>query len=212
MPAPWVAGAQARIVGLVHGQQCINTWDFATNTQINDPPQLDVLLLQLAEALLDCALTTLLPGVTSDYTLVQCDAKRIYPVLSDPIVATAPAGSVGELGPTSVSFAATLVNLRTGQNGRRGRGKKFFPPPGEANIATSAIDQPTLVQIAAFLTCVAGKFLGANPTTDWRLGILSRTTLKEVGGSFDNSFQIVSSMNPSQFTARMGSRKVGKGA
>src|SRR5690242_9991744 len=117
MAAPWAAGAECRIVGNLHGSQCINVFHFATNTVINDDDNLDDLLLQLAQAMLECAVETLLPAVTSDYTLVHVDAKRIAPVRSDPMIATAPAGSVGQRGPTSVSFAASLMNIRTGGGG-----------------------------------------------------------------------------------------------
>ena len=211
MPAPWVAFAQGRIVGKLHGVDCINVFDFATNTTINDDDNLDDLLLQLAQALLECAVSTLLPAVTQDYTLVQCDAKRIHPTASDPIVATADAGSIGTRGQTSVSFAASLINLRTGGGGRRGRGKKFLPPPGEADIAQSHIDDDVLALLAAFAACVAGKFLGASPSTDWRLGILSRKNLTEVTGTWDNSFRVVTQLSPTTLMAKMGSRKIGHG-
>jgi hypothetical protein len=212
MPAPWVAGAQGRVIGELHGQQTVNVMNFATNAQINDPGQLDVLLLQLAEAMLDCVLTVLLPAVTQDWKAIRCDAKRIYPELSDPIVATAPANSIGQLGVTSVSFAASLVNLRTGTGGRRGRGRMFLPPPGEAQVASSSMDNATLLLITQYLTCVAGKFLGGAPTTDWRLGILSRKDLSGVGGNFNNSFRIVASLNPVADIAVMRSRRKGHGA
>lgn len=211
MAAPWVAGAQARIIGTIHGQQTVNVMNFATNDSIADEGALDTILLALAQALLDCVVDTLLPAVSIDWTAVRCDAKRIYPAPSDPIIATAPGGSVGELGVTSVSFAASLVNIRTGGGGRQGRGRVFLPPPGEAQIASSAIDGPTLVLIAAFLTCVAGKFMGADPTTPWHLGVLSRKHLAGTLGTFDNSFRPATSLNPVANVAVMGSRKIGHG-
>jgi hypothetical protein len=212
MPAPWVAGAQARIIGNIHGQETVNVMHFATNDTILDEGALDTILLQLAQALLECTIDTLLPAVTQDWTAVRCDAKRIYPAVSDPIIATAPAASVGELGVTSVSFASSLYHVRTGGGGRRGRGRNFLPPAGEAQIVNSAVDAPTLVLITAFLTCLAGKFMGESPTTPWRLGVLSRKNLSEVGGSFDNSFRIATSLNPVANCAVMGTRKVGRGA
>lgn len=212
MAAPWSAGAQARIIGEMHGQETVNVMHFATNESVSDPGSLDTLLLQLAEAMLACVIETLLPAVTQDWRAVKVDAKRIYPAVSDPIVATADPDSVGELGVTSVSFAASLVNLRTGGGGRRGRGRVFLPPAGEAQIAQSVIDGPTLALIAAFCTCVAGKFLGASPTTDWRLGVLSHKDLTSTGGTFNNAFRIVSSLNPVADVAVMRSRRKGHGA
>jgi len=212
MAAPWSAGAQARIIGEMHGQQTVNVLHFATNENVSDPGSLDTLLLQLATNMLECVIETLLPAVTQDWRAVKVDAKRIFPAVSDPIVATADPGSVGELGVTSVSFASSLVNLRTGGGGRRGRGRVFLPPAGEAQIAQSVIDGPTLVLIAAFCTCVAGKFLGSSPTTDWRLGVLSHKDLTSTGGTFNNSFRIVSSLNPVADVAVMRSRRKGHGA
>lgn len=211
MPAPWVAGAQARIIGELHGQQTVNVLHFATNSAIADEAELDTLLLQLATALLECTITTLLPAVSSDWKVIRCDAKRMWPSSSDPIVATADAGSVGELSATSVSFASSLVNVRTGGGGRRGRGRMFLPPPGEAQVSNSSIDPGTLVLITAFLTCLAGKFLGTGATTDWHLGIFSKKQFSGVGGTFDGSFREATSLNPVADLAVMRSRRKGHG-
>lgn len=213
MPAPWVAGAEARIVGELHGSQTINVIHFGTNTVINDDDNLDDLLLQLATALLECTVETLLPGVTSDWTLIQCDARRIYPQPSDPIIATAPAGSVGERGPTSVSFASSLINKRTGGGGKRGRGRMFLPPAGEADITNSAIDGPTLLLLTAFAACLAGKFLGASPETAWRMGVFSQVINDQtVGGGFDNAFRVITQLSPKADVAVLRSRRKGHGA
>lgn len=212
MAAPWVAGAQARIHGELHGQQTVNVLNFATNSSILDGGALDVLLLQLATALLDCVITSLLPAVTVDWRAVSCDAKRIYPTPSDPIVATAAASQLGGKSATSVSFAASLLSLRTGGGGRKGRGRMFLPPPGEAEIVASGLDAGTMTAIAAFAACMAGKFLGASPTTDWRLGVLSRKTAGPTNSAFDSAFRIVTSLNPVADVACMRSRRKGHGA
>lgn len=211
MPAPWTAGAQARINGTIHGQQTVNVLNFATNSVILDAGALDTLLLQLAVALLECVETTLLDAVTIDWKAVSVDAKRIYPATSDPIVATADPFSTGTLPTTSVSFASTLLSLRTGAGGRRGRGRMFLPPPGEANILNSGVDSTTLAAIAAFAACVATKFLGVSATTDWRLGVLSRVTAGPTLAAFDTGFRQVTSLNPVANMACMRSRKVGHG-
>jgi hypothetical protein len=213
MPAPWVAGAQARIIGELHGQQTVNVLHFGTNSAIADQAALDTLLLQLAVAIGECALTTLIPAVTADWKLIRTDAKRVYPTASDPILSTAPANSIGQLSASSVSFTSSLLSLRTGIDGKKGRGRMFLPPPGEAEISQSAMDGPTLTLITAFATCLAGKFLGASPTTDWRLGVLSRKDLGPTGfANFDNSFRIVISLNPVADIAVMRSRRKGRGA
>jgi len=212
MPAPWVAGAECRIVGELHGSQTVNVFHLATNDQIADEAALDTILLALAQAMLECAVETLLPAVTSDWKLVQCDAKRIYPTASDPVIATADVGSVGQRGPTEVSFAAALINMRTGGGGKSGRGKKFLPPPGEADITASAIDNATLALLTAFAACLAGKFLGSNPSTPWRLGVLShKIQTQTIGGGFDNAFRIVTSLSPKADIAVLRSRRKGRG-
>lgn len=212
MPAPWVAGAQARIVGEIHGQQTVNVMHFGTNDQILDQGNLDTLLLQLAQAMLECVTTVLLPAVTQDWKVVFCDAKRIAPTPSDPIVATAPADSVGTLGVASASFLSSLVHVRTGGGGKSGRGRIFLPPAGEAQTAQSSLDGPTLTLIAAYLACVAAKFMGVNATTAWHLGVLSMKKFKALGGTFDNSFREATSLNPVANVACMRSRKKGHGA
>lgn len=212
MAAPWVAGAQARIHGEMHGQQTVNVLNFATNAAIADGGQLDVLLLELAAALLDCVITTLLPAVTQDWRAVSCDAKRIYPVVSDPIIATAAANQVGTRSVTSVSFAASLMSVRTGGGGRKGRGRMFLPPPGETEIAQSALDAGTVTALAAFAACLAGKFTGLAPTTVWRLGVLSRVTAGPTNSAFDTGFRLATQLSPVVNVAVMRSRRKGHGA
>lgn len=212
MAAPWGSGAQARIIGEMHGSQTVNVLNFGTNEQVLDAGQLDTILLQLAQALFDCVRETFLPAVTSDWKLVRVEAQRIYPVLSDPVVVTGISTDVGELGVASTSFIASLVNIRSGIGGRRGRGRMFLPPAGEPQIANSDIDGPTLLLIAAFLACLATKFMGTTPSTDWRLGVLSRTDLAGSIGNFDSAFRVATSLNPVATCASLRSRKKGRGA
>lgn len=211
MAAPWSAGAQARIIGEIHGSQTVNVLHFATNDVINDEGQLDTILLALAQALGECVIDTLLPALSSDWKFIRTDAKRVYPVASDPIVFTGLPEHVGQLGVASHSFAASLVNVRTGGGGRSGRGKIFLPPPGESQTANSVIDGPTLVLLAAFTACVASKFMGANKTTPWTFGVLSRKIAGVPNGNFDAGFRAATSLNLNSDAAIMGSRKKGRG-
>lgn len=211
MPPPYATHAELRIVGELHGSEVINVLHFGSHTVINDGDPLD-LLIQLAAAMLACAVDTLLPAVTSDYTLKRVEAKVLSPFLSDPVEVAAPGGSVGTLGPTSVSFASSLLNLSTGGGGRRGRGKMFLPPAGEANITASVIDGPTLALLAAFIACVVGKFVGEAGSEDWVLTILSKTAMEEDGASFDAASRDVKTIVANDVVAKMGSRKKGVGA
>ena len=90
MPPPYVAHAQGRIIGEIHGQTTVNVMHFATHDEIADEGELDTILLALATAILECTIETLLPAVTSDWRAIQCDAKRISDPTSDPVIATAP--------------------------------------------------------------------------------------------------------------------------
>lgn len=212
MPAPWAAGAQVRIKGRIHGQVTNNVMHFATNTVVNDGPLFDAFLLALANAVAQCVIDTLLPAVSQDWTFEGVDARRIYPSATDPIDATEDVGGIGALGPASVSFASSLLQVRTGGGGRRGRGRAFLPPAGEAQTANSAIDGPTLALLAQFAACVAGKFIGAGATEQWRIGVYSKTNDNEAAGTFDNSFREAISLQPSTSVACMRSRKVGHGS
>lgn len=212
MPSPFNGIAEGRIVGEIHGQRTVNVFHFGTNSAVDDGSTLDDILLQLAQALLACARETLLPAVSSDWKILFCDAKRIAPTPGDPIVATALPDDVGELGPTSVSFCSSLMNIRTGGGGRRGRGRKFLPPPGEANITTSDIDPGTLLLLAAFAACLAEKFMGDAPETPWELGIFSRVTLAGNLANYNTAFRVATSLNPVATCAVLGSRKKGRGA
>lgn len=204
--------AEVRVVGTLHGSECVNVWHMGSDQQFVDFEQWEGALLALAAAMLACVVEELLPAVTSDYRVVRVEAKMLSPTVTDYFVATASPENVGALGPTSVSFASTLVNLRSGRDGRRGRGRKFLPPPGEANMTNSLLDEPTLVQIADFLACVATKFIGGGATEPWRVGVLSRTDLGGLGGNFQSAFRPLVSMNPVAATAVLRSRKVGVGS
>lgn len=208
MAAPWARGARVVIKGRIHGQQTNNVLNFATNTVVNDGPEFDLLLLQLAQAVMACVVDQLLPGITLDWTLEQVTAQSFYPAHSDPVVSTPPAGTKGTAGTSNVSFTSTLVNVRTGGGGRRGQGKMFLPPTDDTNISESKIEQPTLDAIVDFLLCIATKFVGAGATTPWRYVIYSRTNDNEIGGTFDNSTREVTQMTPNQIAAKLGSRKL----
>lgn len=216
MPAPWATGAQLRIHGKIHGQTTINVLHFATNTAEIDVQPPSPLLVALLAAVVDCVIQALLPAVTQDWTFEFCDARFVYhtgPGLmqTDPLIQTAPANSVGTLGPTSVSFSSSLINLRTGVAGKRGRGKIFLPPPGESNVTNSAIDASTQTALTAFLTCMAGKFLGTGATEQWRWGVFSRKNGGNNFATWDAGFYMITTLSPVTNLAVIGRRKIGHG-
>lgn len=214
MPAPWNAHAQARLRGSIHGQETINVWHFATNSALGGGADV-ALLVALAAAIMQCVETVLLPAVTQDWNVTDVETQYIGTVTggttTDPIV-QGPAGpGVGQLSSTSVSFAATLMQLRSGVAGKRGRGRSFMPPPGESEVASSTIDNPTITLFVAFMNCLLGKFTGVGATTDWRLGVYSKKTAGGLFSNFDAAFHEVKQLTVSNKLAVISRRKVGHG-
>jgi hypothetical protein len=212
MPHPFAFGIRVRIIGRCHGSQTVNVLHFGTNTDINDGPNLDPILLEIANDILECVVEQLLPIITSDWNLVQVDAQRFHPSVSNPVVAAAPQNATGAGSPASVSFAASLVNLKTFRGGRSGRGRVFLPPVGETVTTNSGIDGPTLAAIAQFLACLAGKFLAPNNTKPHEWCVFSRKLLGGIGGNFDAAMNQVTQAIPSNAVACLRSRKVGVGS
>lgn len=203
--------AQLRILGEIHGQETVNVMNFGCTTEVSDAGDWPGLLNSLATAMLACAVDALLGAVSSDWTLKSVDAKLLSPEVTDPVSVIPEGAAVGELSPTSVSFAASLIQIRTGGGGRRGRGRVFLPPAGESEIVNSELDSGTMTLLAAFVACVVGKFVGGSATESWRLGILSRKGLATSSNNFTTSFREATSLTPVQNVAVMGSRKKGHG-
>jgi len=195
----------------------VNVLNFATNTVINDGPGAQTLLEALLVAVIACVIDALIPAVSSDWTLQGVDGRFIYNggvggVGTDPVEGTLVDGPVpGEGGACSVSFACALVNIRTGQAGRSGRGKLFLPPPGEANTINSAMDGTAVTAFQAFITCMVQKFIGGSATEDWRLGVLSQKLLAGSSANFNAAFHEGSSMSVKSDLAVLTRRKKGHG-
>lgn len=216
MPSPWAAGAQVRIVGELHGQDTINVLHFATNTAEIDVSPPSPLLVALVAAVIDCIITALLPALTQDWTLKYVDARYVFngggsPLGSDPVIQTPDPDTNGTSGVTSVSFASSLVNIRSGLGGKSGRGKMFLPPPGEASITNGVMTSDASTAITAFLTCMAGKFLGTSPSTAWRWGVFSRKLGGTNFASWNAGFFIASQLSPVPTIAVLARRKIGHG-
>lgn len=207
------AGIKARIIGSISGQDCIQVLHFGVNTPWNvDTVTVNGRLKELANAIKQCIVDVLLPGLSSDYFFHRVECQAIYPNLSDPVPNDAPVSVNGGGAVQGVNVAAQLINIRTGQGGRRGRGRNFWPPAGE-NVATGGAWEPAALAIlAAFCACMAGKFIGPNPTTDFELGVYSRTIDNSIGQDFQDAFSKATEMLPQAAIATMGTRKMGKGS
>ena len=217
MAAPWTGGAQVRIKGTLHGQDTVNVLNFATNVAISDAGDATTLLEALLVAVIACIIDALIPAVSSDWTLQGVDGRFIYNG-GVGAVGTDPVDGILEDGPTpgtggacSVSFAAALINIRSGQGGRNGRGKIFLPPPGEGNTTNSAMDGTASTAFQAFITCMVGKFIGAGATEQWRLGVLSQKLLAGSSANFNNAFFEATTMGLKTDLAVLSRRKKGHG-
>lgn len=214
MPPPFARGARLRVIGKLQEEDCINVMNFASQEVINDAPdEIAVILLRLATAMLECLVDTMLPATTVDYQLLGVETTLIHPTLSDPVFLAAPLASRGAGGPTSVSFAATLIQVRTGTGGRHGRGRNRWPPPDETAITNSAITTPNQDLWAAFIACVAGKFIGVGSSDSFKLGVLQKFTSDDPPQPvpFNNGFREATSMVLVPQVARCSSRKKGSG-
>ena len=207
------AGIRTRIVGKISGQDCIQVLHFGVEVPWNvDTITVNNRLKELANAIKECILNTLIPAVTSDYTFEFVECQAIHPNLSDFVPNDDVVPTPGTAGPQGVNVAAQKVEIKTGQAGKRGRGRNFWPPAGE-NVATAGAWDPAAVAlIAAFCACMAGKFMAPNPTTDFRLGVYSRTIDNELNQDFASSFSAAVALVPSSDIATMGTRKKGKGS
>ena len=211
MAAPWSVGAQVRIVGRIHGQTTNNVLHFSTNTVINDAPSEDALILALLTALLACVSEQLLPAVTSDWTLDYIEGRKLYPAAGNPLQLVPDNAVVGTASACSVSFAASLLGIRSTVGGRTGRGRLFLPPPGEGETSQSISSNTVVDQLVAFVTCLAGKFIGAGHTEDWELGVLSRKLLAHDVSNWNTSFHEAVTVIPKREQAVIGRRKLGRG-
>lgn len=208
MPAGnWAHIAECRVVGEIHGSRTQNVFHLGTDLVGWDagfPPQP---LVDLGNFMLECVRETLLPAVSLDWKLVHIESQRLFPTRTDAVITTALPTDVGTRGATNVSFCSTQINLRTGVGGRRARGKKFLPPPGDGDITASELDDALLLLLAAFLLCLAEKFMGGSPESNWHLGVWSRVDSAGVGANMNTGFRLVGSINPVANPAVMGSRK-----
>jgi hypothetical protein len=203
---------QARIIGRIHGQQTVNVLNFGSDEAAADNDALVAILVQLATQILLCVTTSLLSAVTEDWTVETVEAKQLHPALSDPVQVSAAPDTNGNLAPTNVSFAATLVNIRTGGGGRRGRGRIFLPPMGDASITNSVLSDATAGQfLTDFLECMSDKYIGPSKTENQSLGVLSRKAIA-TGTAFGDALRPATTLEANQTVSVMRSRKLGHGA
>lgn len=207
------AGIRARVVGKLSGQDCIQVLHFGVAVPWNvDTITVNNRLKELANAIQACIIETLLPAVSNNYHYIRTECKAIYPNESDFVPSDVVVDQVGELGEQGVLVASQLVEVKTGTGGRSGRGRNFWPPSAEVNALAGSWQPGALVLLAAFCACMAGKFMQPNPTTDFALGVYSRTIDNSLGQDFLSAFTPAISLTPSSIIATMGTRKLNRGS
>jgi len=205
-------GARLRIIGEIHGSQTVNVLHFGNDIQDVDLPTAISRLGELAQDVVECVVTHLLPVVTVDWKFIRCEAQMITPFETDPVVVNAALPNVGGGGEQGVTISSTLVQLRTGRDGRKGRGRMFLPPGGENHIALGDWDALWLAAVVAFLGCMSDKFKETGGTSSWKWGVLSRKDFESVGGTWSNSFRVIQTATAQPLAASMRTRKKGRGA
>lgn len=207
---PFANIAQAVLKGKVDGQDYRNVMHFGSDVTGWDADPNAILIL-LAQAVMQCAVSVLLPGLSNQISFEGVSAKRIFPAITDEVFDATDAGPGEVAGQALPSFCSMLIDVKTGGGGRRNRGRMFLPPPLETNAANSLLDSTGLALAAAFAACMAGKFLGAGGTTDWEIGVLSRKAVSE-GSAINVAFKSATSLTAKPLISVQRRRKIGVGS
>lgn len=196
------------------GQQVMNVLHFEALTPT------DNVELRLLRALVECLLTVLLPGSTSNLQFVRCKGKRVFPTLGPVLEIGAEAGDViqgADVGDSVPTFVSVCTNIHTSRGGRSGRGRMFLfgVPEGATQGSFIQTTNPYWGVILAYLACVVGKFVtqGDPPAPNrWALGVLSR----KIGGTKPpyaaGAFAAAVRLTANNRLASTVSRKVGRGS
>lgn len=196
------------------GQQVLNVLHFQALTPI------DNVETRLLRALVECLLTVLLPGSTSNLQYVECRGKRVYPDVGPVLEIGQEVGDTiqgADAGDSVPTFVSVCVNIHTSRGGRSGRGRMFLPgvPEGATQGSYIQTTNPYWGVILAYLACVAGKFITQTdpPAANrWQLGVMSR----KLGGAKPPytaaGFAPAVRLAPLNRLASTVSRKVGRGS
>lgn len=198
------------IKGAQEGQAYRNVLHFRPKITVSDG-DLNNFLVTLAAAVAACFVAQLLPHLADEFAYAGTDARQIFPSVTDPQTDTTGAG-VGSVGTgTLPSFCSMLAEKRTNGGGRRGRGRMFLPAPVEDDQDGSSLSTDGVNHVTAFLTCLAGKFIGAGGTENNQMVLLSKADVAG-GQTIGNSVRDVTQLVTKTKVAIMGRRKFGRGA
>lgn len=201
---------QVTVEGLLEGQHTANVLNFTARAQDTDVE------LHLILALITCFVTHLIPVLPSGMQLTRVRWKRTSPTLGPEFITTTNLPQAGGGSEDALpSYCSALISIHTALGGRSHRGRMYIAGIPEDATANSflSLDQPYWAAIAAFIVCVAGKFIAPIPQggSNFLLGVYSR---KIGGSSFPygvGGFTPATSLERVQLIATTRSRKVGRG-
>lgn len=215
MAAPAAVGAivQVRIVGRQEEQQVLNVLHFRTESGDVD------FIIHLLTVILNCLVTSFLPGAGAAYTLEKVEGMQVSPTVGPWFeVSPDPEGVIQgqSAGDTESTVLSCVMSIRTEGAGRSGRGRIFMPAIPEASAAGSFItpESPYWTAVLAFAACLMSNFHYTSfpPTNSWQFGVMSR----KIGGAkppfLAAGFHSVTSITPQRLIATTRSRKVGRGS
>lgn len=203
---------QVRLIGRIEGQETNNVLHFQCVGATTDVE------LNLIQVFLECFITNLLPVLSSNWQLVECRWKKVYPTLGVETV-TVPSGTTTGGGSASSlpSFNSLLYSIRTPTGGRTHRGRMYVAGIPEDATLGSAFD-PThafWTGALAFALCVVSEFVHPDPAGGSDLFNLVVYSRKLGGSIFPYGLAGVTSMQsftPNLQIASTRSRKVGRGS
>ena len=140
---------------------------------------------------------------------VEC--REIYPEERDPVI-SATASAAGNIASTGLpSYCSVVMQQRTGFSSRRKRGRFYMPGVAINQVADGTITAAGLDDYNALAAELVGKFAAGSGSTNYVMGILSRTTMSE-GATAAEAFTEVTNVqvNPTIGTQRR--RRPGSGA
>jgi hypothetical protein len=207
MPAPFPRVVQATVVSKLHDQECNNVLHFGTS-------DLEAILLQLGVAIVTCLVSTFRPMTSDEWVFEKVVLRELHPELSDPVEYIHNVTVQGTGLPTSPSFCANLMQIKTGKGGRSNRGRTYWPGVIENDVTKSRLTDGGMDKFVAFCNCLRDAFIKqgelAEPT--WNLGVLSRKKASTPPNTVSSAFVPATALVPQRIVARMGSRKVGVGS
>jgi hypothetical protein len=203
---------RATIEGRLHGQVTNNVLFFGRVGELGNPDWATI-LAALGAAIITCAIDTLLPALSTQFTLERVRLQAVDPTLTDEVIVTTNLPDSGEVANESLpSFTAAVLSFRTGMGGKSKRGRMYIagvPENGQTDSLVTAAERDLLQD---FVACLIAQFTGNVGAGGFRLGVYSR----KLGGVKPMNMSLgwvpVTSISQNSALGTMRSRKLGRGA